>query len=337
MSISFESFSASNASQFHYAVSHILDRRPVFQGLEGAWFVGVIEDFERLTHIQVLAFCLLQDQVHLLLEVPPRPPTRPEESELFAHLERSRSRGGPMVQAIRRQLEFSRRAANEAHAQRVLDRVFSRMYDLGWYMKSIKQDFAQWYNCLTDRRGVLWESRYQSVQTGGTPVELVSIAGALDWLAMYEGEQTGMSRGSLSTFFEAFGNNPSFEPKIRFLVAHALGTSPDLVSNQEACRQYGRWIFGRKRNGFGLESIRDIVEKCRTAENRPTRISGTPCSGGAFPPWIQLAACLAAEPLSAKRLTKGVSKLLEQIRDSGLGFGRDDLVLGRCSEGGSAD
>lgn len=337
VSISFESFSESQPSQFHYAVSHINSRRPVFQGLEAAWFVGVLEDFERLTHIRVMAFCLLQDQVHLLLEVPPRPPTRPEESELFALLERSRSRGGPMVQAIRRQLEFSRTAANEAHAQRVLDRVFSRMYDLGWFMKSIKQDFAQWYNSLTDRRGVLWESRYQSVLTGGTPIELVSIAGALDWLALYEGEQPRRSGGSSSTFFEAFGKNPSFEPKIRFLVAHALGTSPDLISNQEARRRYGRWIFGRKRNGFGLESIRSIVQECQAAGNRAARTAGTPGSEGAFPPWIRLAACLTAEPLSAKRLTNEVSKLLGQIRDSGLGFEQDDLLHGRFTEEDNVD
>lgn len=38
-----------------------------------------------------------------------------------------------------------------------------RMWDLGRFMKMVKQQFTNWYNGRNGRRGTLWEARYKSV------------------------------------------------------------------------------------------------------------------------------------------------------------------------------
>ena len=38
-----------------------------------------------------------------------------------------------------------------------------RMWDLGLFMKTLKQRFSSWYNKKHNRCGTLWEARYKSV------------------------------------------------------------------------------------------------------------------------------------------------------------------------------
>ena len=42
-----------------------------------------------------------------------------------------------------------------------------RMYDLGMFMKALKQQFTRWYNKREGRKGTLWEARYKSVVIEG--------------------------------------------------------------------------------------------------------------------------------------------------------------------------
>ena len=38
-----------------------------------------------------------------------------------------------------------------------------RMWDLGKFMKTLKQRFTTWYNKCNGRKGTLWEDRFKSV------------------------------------------------------------------------------------------------------------------------------------------------------------------------------
>jgi len=53
---------------------------------------------------------------------------------------------------------------NGREAYQVLREQFTnRMWNLGLFMKTLKQRFTTWYNKRNGRRGTLWEARYKSV------------------------------------------------------------------------------------------------------------------------------------------------------------------------------
>ena len=55
-----------------------------------------------------------------------------------------------------------------------------RMYDLGEFMKALKQQFTRWYNRRTGRCGTLWEARYKSVVVQGAGHPLLTMAAYID-------------------------------------------------------------------------------------------------------------------------------------------------------------
>lgn len=55
-----------------------------------------------------------------------------------------------------------RRLRDEAAAEEFRNRYFRRMWDLSEFLKIVKQSFSQWFNRRHERRGVLWEGRFQS-------------------------------------------------------------------------------------------------------------------------------------------------------------------------------
>ncbi|MFC5050068.1 transposase [Rubritalea spongiae] len=70
------------------------------------------------------------------------------------------------VGMVREQLELLAASTTEAGRlayQELRERYTRRMWDLGHFMKTLKQRFSSWYNKKHQRKGTLWEARYKSV------------------------------------------------------------------------------------------------------------------------------------------------------------------------------
>ena len=164
------------SSGFYHCMSRVVDRHLVFGDVEKEHFASLIRQYARFCGIQILTFCLMGNHFHLLIEVPKRPESPPNDSEL---LQRISAIYPPVhVEEIRRQLDNSSLLSIQKDALR--QRFWKRMGDLSQYLKELKQRFSQWHNLRQGRRGTLWEERFKSVLIGADGSALSTIAAYID-------------------------------------------------------------------------------------------------------------------------------------------------------------
>src|SRR5210317_856198 len=123
-----------------------------------------MRDYERFCKLRVLAFCVMANHFHILLEVPMAPEQRGadwSDEELLDHLSGLYSKR--QMGALRWELEHYRKQNNTQAAEAFRERYFRRMWDLSQFMKTLKQRFTRWFNRCHGRKGTLWEERFKSV------------------------------------------------------------------------------------------------------------------------------------------------------------------------------
>jgi len=151
------------AHPVYHCVSRIVDRRFIFGPDEKEFFLENVRCYERLCGVRLLTYCVMDNHFHLLVEVPRRPAVLPGEAELIQLLRESL--GTAAAEKLAHQLERWREQNNETAIHNELGRWHAQMWDLGRFMKMVKQRFSCWYNRRQPggRVGTLWESRYRSV------------------------------------------------------------------------------------------------------------------------------------------------------------------------------
>jgi hypothetical protein len=120
----------------------------------------------------------MSNHVHVLVHIPKRPETLPDDAELV-RLVRGAELAYPAAD-LERQLAEMRGAGDDAGAERLRARFLRRMWDLASFMQGVKQRFSQWFNGRNERAGTLWEGRYKSVLVEGTGQTLSTIAAYID-------------------------------------------------------------------------------------------------------------------------------------------------------------
>jgi REP element-mobilizing transposase RayT len=157
--------SAERPSIYH-CVTRVVGRGFVFGPAEKEQFRTFMRMYENFSGCRVLAYCIMCNHVHILLEVPPMPAGGISDAELLKRLRAIYS--GNEVKEVEKELAKARQAiaegrADEAYAQGIHARFTYRMHDLGQYMKTLLGRFTRWFNTTHQRTGTLWEGRFKSV------------------------------------------------------------------------------------------------------------------------------------------------------------------------------
>ena len=142
----------------------MVDRQFVLGDEEREQFVKYMRLYERFCGLRVLAFCVMSNHFHILLEVPSPPENRGadwSDEQLMTHLDGLYSK--QQMGAIRWELGHYREQKNTEGADALRERYFRRMWDLSEFMKTLKQRFTRWFNRHHGRKGTLWEDRFKSV------------------------------------------------------------------------------------------------------------------------------------------------------------------------------
>jgi putative transposase len=145
----------------YHCVSRVVDRGFVLEKREKEHFVRLMRLYERFCGVRVLAFCVMSNHFHILLEVPQRPEEGLSERAFFARLSLLYSE--LHVAEVRQQIQERKKARDWDGVEEVMGRYLYRMWDLSQFMKTLKQRFTQWFNKRHGRRGTLWEERFKSV------------------------------------------------------------------------------------------------------------------------------------------------------------------------------
>ncbi len=150
----------------YHCVTRVVGREFVFGAAEKEQFRTYLRMYENFSGCRVLAYCLMCNHVHILLEVPPMPEGGLTDSDLLKRLRAIYSE--VEVGEVARELQEARKAiaegrADEVLARRIHERFTYRMHDLGHTMKTLLGRYTRWFNTRHQRRGTLWEGRFKSV------------------------------------------------------------------------------------------------------------------------------------------------------------------------------
>ena len=142
----------------HHLVSRIAHRVYFLEESERMDFLEMARRAAEFTGIQLIGWCVMTNHFHLLVHLPV--PTEVDETEV---LRRYGILKGKQSAAIKSSMLAAWRAQGEAGAKRAdewLARQRRRMYDVGEFMKIVKQWFTEEYNRRHKHKGTLWESAY---------------------------------------------------------------------------------------------------------------------------------------------------------------------------------
>jgi hypothetical protein len=152
----------------YHCMARVVDKRFAFEPDDKEQFRIHMRMMENFSGCRVLAYCVMSNHFHLLLEVPPRPKGGLGDEQLLKRLGGLYPRA--FVAAVAQELADAREvvaqglaADGEEHVRRIHERFTYRMHDLSEFMKTLLQRFTRWHNNRTKRCGNLWEETFKSV------------------------------------------------------------------------------------------------------------------------------------------------------------------------------
>lgn len=137
-------------------------------------FIEMIRRAADFCGIELVAWCIMTNHFHLLAYLPTQKEIDEEETLRRYGVLKGRSRLNALVAEMS---ALRNRENGEADVQKRLEEIRRPMYDIGEFMKIIKQWITQEYNRRYSHTGTLWESVYRDVLVKGTPDELGKRAG----------------------------------------------------------------------------------------------------------------------------------------------------------------
>ena len=166
------------ARAYYHCVSRVVDRRMAFGPEEKREFIRLMRFYARVSCVRVVAYCVMSNHFHVLVEIPARPAVLPSEAELLKHIRNcyGRNAAGWVGEA----LQQYRASGRHEMARKLMEGWFARMWDVSAFMKTLKQRFTQWFNKRHQRRGTLWEDRYRSTIVQGEAVALAMVSAYID-------------------------------------------------------------------------------------------------------------------------------------------------------------
>ena len=149
-------------------MARVVDKRLAFGPEDKEQFRIHMRMMENFSGCRVLAYCVMGNHFHLLLEITPRPKAPLTDEQLLKRLSALYPKA--FVATVAKELAEARQVVaqglavdGEAYVQRIHERFTYRMHDLSEFMKTLLQRFTRWHNKRTKRRGNLWEETFKSV------------------------------------------------------------------------------------------------------------------------------------------------------------------------------
>lgn len=170
-------FSGGSAVIMH-CTSRIVGREFLLGDEEKEGFVKMMRMYESFCGVKVLAYCVMSNHFHILLEIPPQVETEEMRQELSDEVFLAKLSGiysAAHVKEVKRCMQLLNK--NQAtKAMRELKAKYTyRMGSMPEFMKSLKQRFSRWYNKRHGRRGTLWEERYSATAvSAGSAARMVA-------------------------------------------------------------------------------------------------------------------------------------------------------------------
>ena len=151
----------------YHVTSRCANREFFLRGRED-FALALLRRAAAFSGVELLDFALMGNHFHLLVRVPPREPV---PVELLA--DRVRSLYGKRGDRLLKTWADWKERGEESRVAEAKAKLIRRMYDLGEFVKTFKENFSRAFNRETGHAGTVWESRFHSVLV------------ATEWNALY--------------------------------------------------------------------------------------------------------------------------------------------------------
>lgn len=145
----------------YHCIGRVCQRQFLLNAICKEKFRTFMRMYESFSGCRVLSYCIMDNHVHVLLEVPPLPQEGLSDEALLRRLKFLYS--DAVVAEVSKELAAAHKRNLPTYVKEIHARYTYRMYDLSEYMKGLMGRFAQWYNRNHQRKGVFWEERFKSV------------------------------------------------------------------------------------------------------------------------------------------------------------------------------
>lgn len=221
-------------TQYFHVVSRVVDRRRIFGDEEKSVFFRTMRKMEAFSGVRVLAYSLMGNHFHILLEVP-RCPSEISEEEIWKRMRFLYSE--EHLDQFRSDLEGWKEMGMVTQIEEFYAGMRKRMYDLSEFVKGLKQRFSIWYNGVNERKGTLWEERFKSVLVEGSNKSLMAVAAYIELNAVRAGLTSEASQYKWCSLYEAMkGSSPAREGIQR--VTSGLNGVPVWEESLDIYREY---------------------------------------------------------------------------------------------------
>jgi len=253
----------------YHCVTRVVDRRFAFEQADKEKFRTLMRMQENFTGCRVLAYCLMSNHVHLLLEVPPMPAGGLSDDELLRRMKALHNEVA--VAEVAKRLGELRASGRDTTARELHESITYRMHDLGEFMKALLQRFSRWFNTNHQRTGTLWESRFKSVLVEDG-VAAQTMAAYIDLNPVRAGMVADAAEYRWNSYGEAMGGGPKGNGKkaraglVRAIMAHKGWEADARHWPGEVSKSY-RMILLEE----GEEKLSEVVNKAGELEVKVVR------------------------------------------------------------------
>ena len=258
----------------YHCISRVVDRNQVFGPDEKEKFRAMMRMQESFSGCRVLCYCLMNNHIHLLLEVPPMPAGGLTDDGLLARLRAIYSEA--VVAGVAEELREARKKvvaglAGAGVVEAIHQRYIYRMHDLSEFMKTLMQRFTQWFNRSRRRTGNLWEDAFRSVIVEDG-VAAKTMAAYIDLNPVRAGVVTEPAQYRWSSYGEAIGGGPKGNGKraraglVRALRAHQGAAADAALWAHDVAVEYRKILLAG-----AIEKVEAKVGRSGKTEVRRTR------------------------------------------------------------------
>lgn len=142
----------------HHITSRIAHRVYLLEAGERNDLLAIIRKAAEFSGVNLIGWCIMTNHFHLLVHLPPK--AELGEEEILRRYAVLKGDGAAKTMAETLAMWRATGETGEHLAEEWLERQRRRMYDVGEFMKIVKQWFTQDYNNRTSHKGTLWESAY---------------------------------------------------------------------------------------------------------------------------------------------------------------------------------
>ena len=157
---------AGRANVYH-VVTRTTARQILFGDAERETFRKILLKQLRFSGLRCLAWCLMGNHIHLLLEVPDKEAALAGMSDEAVLARLGALKGEYSTRMLLGQVKLYQENGHTRGVDEIVARVRARLFDLSAFMKELKMKMTGAYHVAHGRVGTLWEGRFKSVLVEG--------------------------------------------------------------------------------------------------------------------------------------------------------------------------